>query len=142
MILTTWNVYKWNGSQWIADGTLPSPNRAFQDSVTSTATVTKLADGDICLERPTTKFNKKSITFFWGMVSQTEKAKLQGYCKAAVKIKLECKNASELYDGNFFSDGYSLEGEFLEVSADWVLGIEGLTQFYDITATFQPFEVD
>ena len=140
-ILTTWNVSKWTGTQFVADGVIPSPNASFKEELTSTATVTDLVDGDICIERPLTKTKVKPISLVWKAETKDLKIKLENYLKNSTKLRLECKGVNSPYNGQFISGTYMLEGEFLDVTAEWMIGIDGNEQLYDITAMFQPYGV-
>jgi hypothetical protein len=143
MIETVWNVYTWNGASFDSDGTIPAPNRNFREIIKSNTTVTSLADGDLCLERPSTKSVKNPISLNWQFKNRSElKQKLQDYVNDATGIKIECKDSGEAYDGDFFGEGFAVEGYFIgEVVAEWVVGRDGNEQLYQITAMFQPFAV-
>lgn len=142
MIETKWTLLKWTGSSFTSDGTIPAPHKAFKEELKSNTTVTKLADGGICLERPLVKYTYKPITWVWQFVTKNElKTKLQSYSKNSTQLKIECKDSGEAYDGDFFSDGFAIEGEFLDVTAEWVIGVEGNTQLYQVTALFQPMDI-
>jgi hypothetical protein len=143
MIETLWNVYTWNGAAFVSDGTLPSPNRNFREVVKSNTVVTQLADGDNCLERPSTKAVKSPITWIWQFKNRTElKQKLQNYINNATGLQVECKDSGESYDGDFFGEGFGVEGYLIgDVVAEWVIGRDGNEQLYQITAMFQPFQI-
>ncbi len=143
MIEIAWNVFTWNGVAFVSDGAIPSPNRNFREILRSTTEVVSLVDGDICLQRPSTKSTKKPIVLQWQFKTKSElKSKLLGYVKNATGLKLQCKDAGEAYDGEFFDEGFEVEGELIgEVISEWVIGRDGNTQLYQITATFQPFQI-
>jgi len=139
MIETVWQVFYWNGSHYVADGSIPAPNSEFEDKVNSTKKTIALVDGSECLAGPEVKFLREQITFSWQFRSKNElKARLMNYVRNNTRVKLVCKLDGEAYDGDFFNDGSAIEGEFLNISAKWVIGLDSDTQFYNLTATFKP----
>ena len=139
MIETKWRILKWNGLAYVLDVEIPAPNKSFKEDIQSNTTITKLADGQLCLERPVTKTTPKAITWTWLYLDGTFKARLMNYSSQATRLKIECKNSNEAYDGDFLGLGHGVEGLFLEASSEWIIGKDGDTQLYEVTATFQPF---
>jgi len=141
MIETTWNIFKWNTIEFVADGTIPAPSKTFKTPVFSTKTVSLLVDGDECLEGPETKSLKKEMALGWRFVNGAFVSKLCQYVENSSILKLQMKDPAESYDGKFFGDTFEVQGIFLKVIPEPVTGLEGNTQLYHVEAIFKEFSV-
>ena len=140
LIETKWRILKWNGANYVLDAEIPAPNKSFKEELKSNITETKLVDGSSCFESPLVKTTPKAIAWTWLYVDTAFKIRLMTYASQRTRLKVECKNASEAYDGDFYAQGFSIEGFFLDVSAEWVIGKAGDGQLYEVTVGFQIFE--
>ena len=95
----TWNVSIWNGSSWVADGTIPSPGiTPIEEPLKGTTEIIKLADGSEAKVTPETKYNLGSMTLTFSRFDllssgtdssySTIKNKLLNYAKNGTGLKL------------------------------------------------------
>ena len=140
MIETVWNVYKWDGVAFIADGSIPSPNRSVKTPIDSNLSVTKIVGGKKCIEGFETSPIEGTVILIWRMVTNSVVTKLCNYTRNRDRLKIQIKDPSESYDGTLFGDTFETQGLFLKMTPELVEGIEGDTQFYNLQANFEKFD--
>lgn len=141
MIETVWNVFKWDGVAFIADGTIPSPGRSVKTPIDSNLSVTKVVGGKKCIEGFETSPNEGTVILIWQMVINSVVTKLCNYTRNRDRIKIQIKNPSDNYDGTLFGDSFEAQGLFLKMTPELVEGVEGDTQFYNVQGHFEKFDI-
>ena len=119
-----WQISTWNGSAFVADGTIPSPrgNTDFETALESPMSQIQLADGSNALVRPETAANKQPVSLFWFKADKVLKDKLEAYINAKTGLRFTTHT------------GYVLEGYIQKISPRWIPGTS--KEQYNLTLDF------
>jgi len=132
MVNTTWPLYRWTGSSWTAETSIPAVGiNEIAEDVTSTATYEVLADGSEARLAPETRYRLDEIqlTIPRSKATITVIQQLLGYIKNNDGIKMTAPN------------GYTYEGYLSSAVKRWMLK-QSETQKYIPTFTLKLFDVD